>query len=88
MAVDHYENFPVASWLCPARIRPAVQAIYWFARSADDLADEGDMSAAQRLVDLQTYRADLQAAAQGKSPSPRFAARWRGCRRQRRLPAR
>ena len=49
MAVDHYENFPVASWLCPARIRPAVQAIYWFARSADDLADEGDMSAAQRL---------------------------------------
>ena len=74
MAVDHYENFPVASWLCPARIRPAVQAIYWFARTADDLADEGDMSAAQRLVDLRAYRADLHAVAQGQSPTPRFAA--------------
>jgi squalene synthase HpnC len=74
MPVDHYENFPVASWLCPARIRPAVQAIYWFARHADDLADEGDMSANQRLVDLRAYRADLHAAAQGQTPSARFAA--------------
>jgi squalene synthase HpnC len=74
MAVNHYENFPVASWLCPARIRPAVQAIYWFARTADDLADEGDMSAAQRLVDLRAYRADLHALAHGQNPSPRFAA--------------
>lgn len=42
MAVDHYENFPVASLLLPARLRPAVTAIYAFARSADDIADEGD----------------------------------------------
>ena len=41
-AVDHYENFPVASWLCPPQLRPAIAAIYWFARTADDIADEGD----------------------------------------------
>ncbi len=63
MAVGHYENFPVASLLCPARLRPAVRAIYHFARTADDLADEGDASAAQRLDALQAYRADLAAAA-------------------------
>ena len=40
--VSHYENFPVASFLCPPALRPAVAAIYWFARTADDLADEGD----------------------------------------------
>jgi phytoene/squalene synthetase len=42
MPVDHYENFPVASILLPKRLVPAVEAIYAFARSADDLADEGD----------------------------------------------
>lgn len=73
MAVEHYENFPVASWLCPASLRPAVQAIYWFARTADDLADEGQVNAAQRLVDLRAYRADLQAVARGEAPSARFA---------------
>jgi phytoene/squalene synthetase len=36
----HYENFPVASWLLPARMRPHVAAVYAFARSADDFADE------------------------------------------------
>jgi squalene synthase HpnC len=61
--VTHYENFPVASFLCPARLRPAIAAIYHFARTADDLADEGDASPAQRLADLACYRADLQAAA-------------------------
>src|SRR2546426_10216003 len=40
LAREHYENFPVASWLLPARVRPAVQAIYAFARIADDFADE------------------------------------------------
>ena len=40
--VRHYENFPVASLLCPAHLRPAVVAIYNFARTADDLADEGE----------------------------------------------
>lgn len=73
VSIEHYENFPVASWLCPARLRPAVTAIYRFARCADDLADEGDASAAQRRADLQAYRCDLHAVAAGRSPS----ARWR-----------
>ena len=61
--LDHYENFPVASWLCPPHLRPAIAAIYHFARTADDLADEGDASAAQRLDALAQYRADLLAIA-------------------------
>jgi squalene synthase HpnC len=61
--VSHYENFPVASVLCPPRLRPAIAAIYHFARTADDLADEGDASAAQRLAALAQYRADLLAIA-------------------------
>jgi squalene synthase HpnC len=73
-SVDHYENFPVASWLCPPRLRPPIAAIYHFARCADDMADEGPASADQRLNDLQAYRADLQAVLAGRSPSPRWAA--------------
>ena len=72
--VDHYENFPVASWLCPARLRPAVAAIYWFARTADDLADEGDAAPQQRLDQLAAYRSDLQAVAAGRAPSDRWRA--------------
>jgi squalene synthase HpnC len=72
--VVHYENFPVASWLCPARLRPAVAAIYAFARTADDIADEGDAPAQQRLDDLAGFRADLHAAAHGQPVS----ARWPG----------
>jgi len=72
VSVDHYENFPVASWLCPPPLRPAVAAIYWFARTADDLADEGDAEPAQRLADLAAYRRDLLATAAGKSASGRW----------------
>ena len=41
LAHTHYENFPVASWLVPAAMRPHVAAVYAFARIADDFADEG-----------------------------------------------
>ncbi|MFM7331364.1 MAG: squalene synthase HpnC [Brachymonas sp.] len=71
--VQHYENFPVASWLTPAHLRPAIQAIYWFARVADDLADEGEASAEQRLAELAAYRADLLACSQNLLVSPRWA---------------
>ncbi len=40
MAESHYENFPVASRFLPSHLRPHVAAIYAFARSADDFADE------------------------------------------------
>jgi phytoene/squalene synthetase len=73
VSVEHYENFPVASWLCPPALRPPITAIYWFARRADDLADEGDAPAAQRLADLADYRAELRKATRGEAPGPRWA---------------
>jgi len=60
MPVDHYENFPVASLLLPARLRPAVESIYRFARSADDLADEGIASDEARIAALEEYEAQLR----------------------------
>jgi hydroxysqualene synthase len=63
--VGHYENFPVASWLCPKALRPAVMAIYHFARTADDIADEGPATAAERLQVLGAYRAALVQALAG-----------------------
>jgi phytoene synthase len=62
---SHYENFPVASVLLPARLREPVAAIYAFARSADDFADEGDIPAAERLALLDGYRRELDAIAAG-----------------------
>ena len=66
MPVDHYENFPVASLLCPPALRRPVQAIYHFARTADDLADEGPATPTQRLTSLAAYRAALHQAAAGQ----------------------
>ena len=73
--ISHYENFPVASWLCPARLRAPIAAIYHFARTADDLADEGDASPAERLQALAAYRQALTAAcaAAPMPPEPRWA---------------
>ncbi|MBL0726814.1 squalene synthase HpnC [Piscinibacter sp. HJYY11] len=73
MSIDHYENFPVASVLCPPALRPAVAAIYWFARTADDIADEGEASPEDRGAELQAYRAELRAVARGTAPAPRWA---------------
>lgn len=70
---DHYENFPVASLLLPARLRPAVAALYAFARSADDFADEGDLAPAERLRRLGEYRAELDRIERGEpSAHPLF----------------
>ena len=66
VSVEHYENFPVASILCPPALRAPVQAIYHFARTADDLADEGQASAADRLDSLARYRSALHQAAAGR----------------------
>ena len=65
MSVEHYENFPVASWLLPARLRPAVHAIYRFARTADDIADEGDASDEDRLLQLNALALQLDAIEAG-----------------------
>jgi squalene synthase HpnC len=68
MAVNHYENFPVASRLVPAQLRPAVVAVYRFARAADDLADEGDAPADTRLAALDTFGRALDAIERGETP--------------------
>ena len=62
MSTGHYENFPVASRLLPAAMRPHVAAVYAFAREADDLADEGDA----RAVESQ-HRSHLLADSLGRS---------------------
>ena len=75
MSVGHYENFPVASILMPARLRPAVVAIYRFARAADDLADEGDASAAARVAALDAFDAELDRIERGETATaPPFPA--------------
>jgi squalene synthase HpnC len=73
VSVEHYENFPVASWLCPPGLRPAVRAIYWFARTADDIADEGAAPTAERQATLAAYRDDLVRTAAGAPGSGRWA---------------
>lgn len=66
MAVEHYENFPVASILLPRRLRRPVEIIYHFARQADDLADEGDLPDQERLAKLNAFRAGLSRIAAGE----------------------
>lgn len=66
LAREHYENFPVASWLMPSAARPHVAAIYAFARIADDFADEGGREPADRLALLDMWQQRLDAAAQGQ----------------------
>jgi phytoene synthase len=72
VSVGHYENFPVASFLVPARERRAVVAIYRFARAADDIADEGDDPPDARLAALARYRRAVDAIA-GRTGDPILA---------------
>lgn len=68
MAVGHYENFPVASLLLPARLRAPVTDIYRFARTADDIADEGTATPGERLAGLAELRAELDRIEHGEPP--------------------
>jgi hydroxysqualene synthase len=72
VSVDHYENFPVASFLCPPALRPAVVAIYRFARTADDIADEGTARPEERVDLLHRYELALIDAAHGRSSADRW----------------
>jgi squalene synthase HpnC len=62
LAASHYENFPVASRLVPEAIRPHVAAVYAFARTADDFADEDGYSTRERLRLLDEWLERLHAA--------------------------
>ncbi|MEZ5647301.1 MAG: squalene synthase HpnC [Burkholderiaceae bacterium] len=90
--VAHYENFPVASWLCPAALRQPVTAIYHFARTADDLADEGTWTATERLAALRRYRLALDHVVSGAAPDasawPQVFQPLQVALRQHRLPVR
>ncbi len=74
---DHYENFPVASIAVPARLRPPIVALYRFARHADDLADEGDASAAERLAALDALGRELRGELAASAPVADLRAHWR-----------
>jgi len=70
LAREHYENFPVASRLLPAPMRPHVAAVYAFARGADDLADEGERTEAERLRLLDAWVAKLRVAVADPEAAP------------------
>lgn len=71
LAQSHYENFPVASHLLPAPMRPHVAAVYAFARVADDFADEGTATPAERQARLRDWQARLhRAVSLADSPDP------------------
>lgn len=72
LASNHYENFPVASFLLPKEIRKHVAIIYWFARTADDLADEGNFDDEVRLKNLNEFENEFTSALNGKSSDEYF----------------
>ena len=65
IAGEHYENFPVASRLLPAPMRPHIAAIYAFARTADDFADEPGIPDTERFRLLDDWGTRLHAAQAG-----------------------
>ncbi len=60
LAKSHYENFPVVSLLIPKELRKHLAVIYWFARTADDYADEGIGSSTERINNLTTFENRLK----------------------------
>lgn len=68
MTNKHYENFPVASFLLPRKLRHPIQLIYDFARQADDFADEGDLAADERLARLNGFHKELDRIEVGNVP--------------------
>src|SRR5215467_2611379 len=69
----HTESFPVASRLVPAEIRPHLVALYAFARSADDFADEPQYEG-RRTEALDRWEAELRRACHGDADHPVFVA--------------
>ena len=75
LAQSHYENFPVASRLLPRQLRDPIAAIYAFARTADDIADEGDIPRQLRLHRLRKMETALDAVeAGGADNTPLYQA--------------
>lgn len=72
LAKNHYENFPVSSFLIPNNYRKDIAIVYWFARTADDLADEGNISAEKRLKSLIEFEMEFENSLSNKSKIPEF----------------
>lgn len=68
MSVNHYENFPVGSIVVPRRLRKPIHAIYAFARTADDIADEGNASDEERIKNLNELELELKRIQSGETP--------------------
>jgi len=74
IAFRHYENFPVASYFIPKAKRKYVAAIYAFARTADDIADEEGLRDETRLQTLSEFEQKLQDCTACKASDPVFVA--------------
>src|ERR1700683_1947876 len=73
LATTHYENFHVASWFLPSRLRPHFYSIYAYCRIADDLGDEvGNREQSLALLDL--WGRELDACYRGEARHPVFVA--------------
>jgi squalene synthase HpnC len=69
---NHYENFPVASFLIPKYYRKDVAIVYWFARTADDLADEGNIDSKKRIEELNKFEKEFSKSLNGDSKNLYF----------------
>lgn len=74
IAQNHYENFPVASFILPKRLRAPIAVIYAFARTADDIVDEGNETAIERLKNLDHFKSELDNIQHNKMTNPIFIA--------------
>jgi squalene synthase HpnC len=74
IAFHHYENFPVASLFIPKDKRKFVAAIYAFARTADDVADEEGLTNQARLQRLSKMEQQLELCVKGGASDPVFIA--------------
>src|SRR5207247_6092445 len=73
LARTHYENFSVATWFSPRKVRPHFVSVYAYCRIADDLGDEvGNPQHALQLLDL--WEAELDACYAGRPRHPVFVA--------------
>ena len=61
------ENFPVGSWLLPARLRPHIAAYYAIARTTDDIADNPDLSPEEKLRRLDAFEAAVKGETAGEA---------------------
>ena len=86
LASQHYENFPVASFALPKDLRYPIALIYHFARCADDFADEGSHTQAERLALLQGYVDELNIIKANGSSQDAFFIEFAQMLRDRKLP--